>query len=252
MNLTNTSVGKKALAVTVAATAILAVSVRDTAPGRHLDSLPTPPHLEDIALFEEIQAWLDPASAPAIDDRASLAGAALSDEIRSRPESFELFIRAADDEAVQNRVVSVPFGAQIRSIAERRKVDPLLVAAVVQTESSFDTLAVSPQGALGLMQMMPETAEQLGVNDVYDPSQNLDAGAKYLGSLLRRFDGDLILALAAYNAGPGAVDRFGGLPPFRETRNFVEQVLDLYIEHHRAAWAAVNPRGLDFAVLAGG
>ena len=252
MYLTNIGVGRKALAVIVAATAILAVSVRDTAPGRHPDSLSTPPHLEDIALFEEIQAWLDPASAPALHDRASLGGGALYDEIRSRPESFELFIGAADDEAVRDRMLSIPFGAQIRSIAGRHQIDPLLVAAVVQTESSFDTLAVSPRGALGLMQMMPETAEQFGVNDVYDPSQNLGAGANYLASLLRRFDGDLILALAAYNAGPGAVDRFDGLPPFRETRNFVEEVLDLYIGHHRAAWAAVNPRGLDFAVLAGG
>lgn len=126
------------------------------------------------------------------------------------------------------------------------------MAAVVQAESSFDTEAVSSQGALGLMQMMPTTAEQLGVADAYDPSQNLDAGASYLAYLLRRADNDLVLALAGYNAGPGTVDRFGGMPPFRETRGFVNGVLRVYIAHHRAAWAAVNPDGLDFAVLAGG
>ncbi len=251
MYIWNTSSGKKALAVVVAATAILAVSVRDTAPGRQPDSLPAPPHLEDVALFEEIQAWLDPASGTAT-ARTSLAGRPLYETIRSHEESFALFIGAADGNAVRDRMQHVPFGAQIVAVAERREIDPLLVAAVAQTESAFDTLAVSPEGALGLMQMMPATAEQFGVANVYDPSQNLDAGASYLASLLRRFDGDLVLALAAYNAGPGKVDRFNGMPPFRETRKFTEGVLRLYVAHHRAAWSAVNPGGLDFAVLAGG
>ncbi len=251
MQISNSTGRPKALAVVVAATAILAVSVRDTAPGRQPDSLPAPPHLEDVALFEEIQAWLDPAAGPTtalapLDDRP------LFETIRSHGESFALFIGAADAVAVRDRMQQVPFGAQIVAVAERHGIDPLLVAAVVQTESSFDRLAVSPRGALGLMQMMPETAEEFGVANVYDPSQNLDAGASYLASLLRRFDGDLVLALAAYNAGPGKVKRMGGMPPFRETRKFTENVLRLYVEHHRAAWAAVNPRGLDFAVLAGG
>ena len=251
MYISNTSTGKKALAVVVAATAILAVSVRDTAPGGQPDTLPAPPHLKDVALFEQIQAWLDPAAGTTT-ARTSLDSHPLYETIRSHRESFALFIGAADGNAVRDRMQRIPFGAQIVAVAERHKVDPLLVAAVAQTESAFDTLAVSPEGALGLMQMMPATAEQFGVANVYDPSQNLDAGASYLASLLRRFDGDLVLALAAYNAGPGKVDRFNGMPPFRETRKFTDSVLRLYIEHHRAAWSAVNPRGLDFAVLAGG
>ena len=251
MYISNTSTRNKALAVVVATTAILAVSVRDTAPGRQPDSLPAPPHVADVALFEEIQAWLDPASGTTT-ARTSLDSPPLYETIRSHEESFALFIGAADGNAVRDLLQRVPFGAQIAAVAERRQIDPLLVAAVAQTESSFDTLAVSPEGALGLMQMMPATAEQFGVANVYDPSQNLDAGASYLAYLLRRFDGDLVLALAAYNAGPGKVNRFNGMPPFRETREFTNSVLRLYVEHHRAAWSAVNPRGLDFAVLAGG
>ncbi len=237
------------MAVVLATTAIVAFSVQETAPGRQPESLPSPPHLEDIALFEEIQAWLDPATDL---DRALPADGPFYAGIQSRRESFELFIGAADETAIRDRTRRLPFGTEILLVAERHDVDPLLVAAIVQAESSFDTLAVSPKGALGLMQMMPETAEQLGLRNVYDPGQNLDAGASYLDYLLRRFDGDLVLALAAYNAGPGKVDRFQGMPPFRETRRFTENVLRLYVEHHRAAWAAVNPRGLDFAVLAGG
>ena len=251
MHIPNSNGNPKTLAVVVAAAAILAVSVRETAPGRQPDSVAAPPHLEDVALFEQIQAWLDPSSGTAA-AVASLDGDPLFETIRSHGESFALFIGAADGNAVRDRMQGVPFGAQIVAVADRHGIDPLLVAAVVQSESAFDTMAVSPQGALGLMQMMPKTAEQLGVANVYDPSQNLDAGASYLASLLRRFDGDLVLALAAYNAGPGKVRRMGGMPPFRETREFTDKVLRLYVEHHRAAWAAVNPRGLDFAVLAGG
>ena len=102
------------------------------------------------------------------------------------------------------------------------------------------------------MQVMPATAKRFGVSDATDPLQNLGAGVRYLKLLLRRFDGDLALALAAYNAGPGAVIRFGGIPPYRETLGFVDTVLRRYVEHHRRAWTAVNPGGLDFAVLAGG
>ena len=169
------------------------------------------PPLEDIVLFEQIRAWLEPSAVAA---SAYLGGGPLHERIPSRRESFELFIGAADEDAVRDRMQRVPYGDLILDAGERHGVDPLLVAAIVQAESSFDTEAVSPRGALGLMQMMPTTAEQLGVADAYDPSQNLDAGVSYLAYLLRRFDNDLVLALAGYNAGPGRVDRFGGFPPF--------------------------------------
>jgi len=112
--------------------------------------------------------------------------------------------------------------------AERHQVDPNLVRAVVQTESGWDPLAVSRKGALGLMQLVPGTAQRFGVNNVFDPQQNLDAGVRYLHSLLERYGNDLPLALAAYNAGEGAVDRFGGVPNFRETRLYVQKVTNSY------------------------
>jgi hypothetical protein len=116
------------------------------------------------------------------------------------------------------------------AIATARKhgLDPELVLAVVGVESAFQPDAVSPKGAQGLMQLMPGTADSLGVEDAFDPGQNLDGGVRHLGSLLTLYDGDLSRALAAYNAGEGAVARHGGIPPFRETREYVKKVLERY------------------------
>jgi soluble lytic murein transglycosylase-like protein len=116
----------------------------------------------------------------------------------------------------------------IREVSARYRVDPALVRAVIQTESNWNTSAVSRKGALGLMQLVPGTAQQLGVNNAFDPKQNLDGGVRYLHTLLERYNGDLDKALAAYNAGPGAVDRAGGIPRYRETRNYVQKVTDSY------------------------
>lgn len=116
----------------------------------------------------------------------------------------------------------------IREVSGRYRVDPALVRAVMQTESNWNSSAVSRKGALGLMQLVPGTAQQLGVNNAFDPKQNLDGGVRYLHMLLERYNGDLDRALAAYNAGPGAVDRAGGIPQYRETRNYVQKVTDSY------------------------
>jgi len=116
----------------------------------------------------------------------------------------------------------------IREVSARYRVDPALVRAVMQTESNWNSSAVSRKGALGLMQLGPGTAQQLGVNNAFDPKQNLDGGVRYLHMLLERYNGDLDKALAAYNAGPGAVDRAGGIPRYRETRNYVQKVTDSY------------------------
>ncbi len=105
------------------------------------------------------------------------------------------------------------------------ELSPNLLAAVAWRESGFRSDAISRAGAIGEMQLMPATAYALGV-DPRDPAQNLRGGATYLSSLMHRYDGDLVRALAAYNAGPGAVDRFGGVPPFRETRAYVAAILD--------------------------
>ena len=107
---------------------------------------------------------------------------------------------------------------------KRYKLDPILLAAVARQESRFRTRAVSPVGARGVMQLMPRTARALGVKDSFNARQNIFGGAKYLRQLLNQFKGDLNLSLAAYNAGPGTVKRYRGIPPYRETRNYVASI----------------------------
>ena len=121
-----------------------------------------------------------------------------------------------------------PFDALIVDTARSVDIDPALVKAVMQVESAFDRYAISRKGASGLMQLMPGTADRYGVQSVFDPGQNVTAGARYLRDLLALFDGDTRLALAGYNAGENAVTRYGGIPPFAETRAYVEKVMELY------------------------
>jgi soluble lytic murein transglycosylase-like protein len=115
----------------------------------------------------------------------------------------------------------------VASSAARHGVDVRLVHALIQVESAYHSRALSPKGAKGLMQLMPATARQYGALDLYDPGVNIDAGIRHLKSLLNRFEFELPLALAAYNAGEGAVTRFGGVPPFRETQAYVARILSL-------------------------
>jgi len=116
----------------------------------------------------------------------------------------------------------------VREAAERHHMDPALVRAVIETESGWNATAKSRKGALGLMQLIPTTAVRFGVNDAFSPQQNVDAGVRYLKTLLERYNGNLDLALAAYNAGEGAVDRAHGVPAFRETRDYVQKVQNAY------------------------
>ena len=119
----------------------------------------------------------------------------------------------------------------IGEVAAQHSLPPALLKAVIAAESGFDPRALSRAGAQGLMQLMPETASALGVEDPWAPEQNVQGGSGYLRALLDRY-GDLTRALAAYNAGPEAVDRYGGLPPYRETRAYVERVLTYYRSYH--------------------
>jgi soluble lytic murein transglycosylase-like protein len=112
----------------------------------------------------------------------------------------------------------------IQDASRRNNLDRELIRSVIRTESNFRVDAVSPKGARGLMQLMPETAEQLGIVDVFDPSENVEGGARYLRQLLDRFGGDLTRALAAYNAGPARVEQYNGVPPFAETRMYVSRI----------------------------
>ena len=110
-------------------------------------------------------------------------------------------------------------------IARKHRVDEGLVLAVIEVESRYDAFAVSPRGAMGLMQLMPETAARFAVRDTFNPVENVDGGVRYLKELLARYSGQVRLALAAYNAGEDAVDQFKGIPPFRETQQYVVRVL---------------------------
>lgn len=116
------------------------------------------------------------------------------------------------------------YDALINEHAAANDINPDLVRAVIQAESAFDPNARSHKGAMGLMQLMPRTAAELGVDNPYDPAENIAGGVRYLKHLLTRFGSDVTLALAAYNAGPAAVDKYGTVPPYRETRNYVRRI----------------------------
>jgi soluble lytic murein transglycosylase-like protein len=134
--------------------------------------------------------------------------------------------------APERRLIAPVPPAQIAKIvaetAPRLRVDPKLVLAVIAAESAFQSDAVSPKNAQGLMQLMPETAARFGVKDVFDPRENIKGGTRYLQWLIAHFEGDLTLALAGYNAGENAVTRYGGVPPYPETQAYVEKVSRLY------------------------
>jgi soluble lytic murein transglycosylase-like protein len=148
---------------------------------------------------------------------------------------------------------ATPFAAEIDAAAARHGVDPALLRGLIRQESGFDPNATSPAGALGLCQLMPATAAGLGVTNPRDPVQNIEGGAKYLKAQLDRFGGDVSKALAAYNAGPGAVQKYNGVPPYAETQAYVQRVTGYANEYRQAASAAapaVAPAGVSAALQA--
>lgn len=123
----------------------------------------------------------------------------------------------------------------IEKIADLHEIDPALIKAIVKAESSYNPQAVSTAGAMGLMQLMPATAAEVGVTDSFNPEDNLHGGIKYYKKMLKRFEGDIELALAAYNAGSGAVINHKGVPPYKETRQYIERVKTYYEEYKKQA-----------------
>ncbi|MBD3617876.1 MAG: lytic transglycosylase domain-containing protein [Chromatiales bacterium] len=134
-----------------------------------------------------------------------------------------------------------PHASLLRQHARQHGVDDLLIKAIITVESCFDTQAVSRVGAEGLMQLMPGTAAMLGVTDSFNAQQNIAGGVRYFAQMLQRFDDDTQLALAAYNAGPSAVSRYGGIPPYRETQGYVKKVLRYYQQYLEQYAAKASP-----------
>src|SRR5215831_12878764 len=157
--------------------------------------------------------------------RAQIAGGwaefAVADVVAIEPE--EIFVAAP-----RMPLEQAPFGELIRKAAAKYQVDADLVFSVVAAESNFNPKAVSRRNAHGLMQLLPETARRMGVRDIYDPAQNIEGGTRYLRDLLKLYDGDLALTLAAYNAGPGAVQRYGRIPPYNETIAYIRAIRKTY------------------------
>lgn len=140
----------------------------------------------------------------------------------------------------------------IKEAARKYKLDHKLISAVIQVESQFRPEVVSRSGAVGLMQLMPLTAKQLGVTDRLDPAQNIEGGTKYLRYLIERFKGDVTLALAGYNAGPLHVEKYGKVPPFKETQRYIKKIFSIYKGSKTINLAATGHKTIDRITMANG
>ena len=182
-----------------------------------------------------------PAAPPQGDFAATLAGVSTPGPAAASALGLAATGATGAAKATPGAVTGVPFADEINAAAARHKLDPALLAGLIRQESNFDPSAVSPAGARGLTQLMPGTAAGLGVKDASDPVQAIEGGARYLRQQLDRFGNDPTRALAAYNAGPGAVLRHGGVPPYAETQAYVRKVQEFAAEYRRSAVPAAAP-----------
>lgn len=231
---------KKRLSVTAVATLLfLAISFNSTPSDTAIPDpyrFPDPPQEKNQAL-DDLARWVMESRQSKTRFHAVTSrdlDAALSAAPGQEPRKLQAY--SSPDAARRELLVDLPYGPQIWRASQRHRVDGLLVAAIVSAESGFVPDAISPKGAVGLMQLLPSTGSLYGAVDLHDPSVNIDAGSRYLARLLREFNGDLELAVAAYNAGPANVTRYGGVPPFAETRKYVRKVLSLYRRHSELVW----------------
>jgi hypothetical protein len=178
----------------------------------------------EITLMSDLVVAVRPDPAPPVEDPAPPPSATPASARPTAPPGVPEATIRMDPGAVFDRDALLEVAGRI---ARRHRIDEKLVRAVIEVESRYDAFAVSPRGAMGLMQLMPKTAQRFSVRNAFDPIENIDGGVRYLGVLLARYEGRLPLALAAYNAGEEAVDRFGGVPPYRETEHYVGKVLRL-------------------------
>ena len=201
---------------------------------------------QELSAFQEILAEskkenktpsIFNAIAPKIQDKTDIASFNYNvdlppnvDEAKIDPIPFGSLTKAQDVQ-LKNPIskTKATILGYIKQASQKYGVEERLINAVVKQESGFNPNAVSSAGAQGLMQLMPSTAKSLGVKDAFNPQENIEGGVKYLKQMLDKYNGNTILALAAYNAGPGAVDKYDGVPPYKETQNYVRKILSQYL-----------------------